>query len=102
MANRITTALAVLFGKTDAILTPAPGRYVVATAEAVEAFAGDFALNATITGLAPHMSCGEIEVFADLLSALGETELAGEWLDAHAATDEEDDAHHRVPHLPGN
>lgn len=45
--------------------------------------------------VAPQLSCEEVEALAGMLRALGEPASADMWINAHAETDDEGDAHHQ-------
>lgn len=47
--------------------------------------------------IATQLTCSEVEVLADLLTALECPGLATAWIDAHAEQDDPGDLHHRNP-----
>lgn len=50
-------------------------------------FAGD---------VGPRMSCTEVDALAGMLRAVGADTAANTWVTAHAAEDQEGDAHHQA------
>jgi len=72
-----------------------------ALAEFVEVFDNRI----TADGVGGHLTCGEAEALAALLSASGAEHAARHWLGAHATGDDEESAEHHGPtyetaHLP--
>ena len=48
----------------------------------------------TAGDVAATLNCGEVDALADLLRAAGATDTATLWIERHAESDEEGDAHH--------
>jgi len=46
--------------------------------------------------IAPTLSCTQVEAFADVLRANGETEVADIFIEEHAKEDDEGDAHYKA------
>ena len=63
----------------------------------VTRFAAVFSAGDMAGDLGPTLSCGEVEALAEMLRAIGEPASADMWIEAHAAGDDEGDAHYRSP-----
>lgn len=70
--------------------TTAPASLEEAVADLVHCFT-----DASVwDGIAPNLTCGEVEALADVFRAAGHDDLADEWIKAHAVSDDEGDQHH--------
>ena len=61
--------------------------------EALDGLAGIFGRPATAERLGPHVTCREANLIAYALAASRHVDAAIVWLDGHAASDSEEDAH---------
>jgi hypothetical protein len=59
----------------------------------LERFVAAFAWD-TAGDVAATLNCGEVDALADLLRAAGAIDTAALWIERHAESDEEGDAHH--------
>ncbi|WIB72629.1 hypothetical protein [Curtobacterium sp. MCBD17_026] len=66
---------------------------VLPVALALARFADAFQHADTAYEVGPALACAEVDALADLLRADGHGDTADMWLHAHAATDDEGDAH---------
>jgi hypothetical protein len=60
---------------------------------ALTAFGETFADKQLASDVGPHLSCNEVEVVADLLTAIDLDDVAMMWRRGHAASDDEGDLH---------
>jgi hypothetical protein len=65
------------------------------TAAAAARFVDVFAAADFAGDVGPRMSCTEVDALAGMLRALGADTAANTWVTAHAAEDQEGDAHHQ-------
>lgn len=58
-----------------------------------------FTASGTLTDIGPALTCSEADALRGMFIAAGEDQWAAELLDAHAAEDDEGDAHYVAPAL---
>lgn len=85
---------------------PRPGSSSAAVTLAAEQLAERFSDDMLAAEIAGQLNCSEADAIVDLLTATGAARAANLWSAAHAAHDQEEDAHYApsspAPHAPGN